>query len=254
VIVAMTLAIGMCAALPGPAVADPSASFQSSATPGASDGTQSSLSCTPTVFTQKQHLLGSELAQRVGQLDSLLVRVNGAANLTSSDKTSLLADLAQTELPGIQALQTKVPGDSTCAQLRNQTHAMVLDYRVYRVMTPQTDLVIANDATVHAAGVLANLATVASGQIQNSRAHGTDVSGAQAFLADFQANVTASQNLISGQSATLLAQTPQGYPGNALAFLQARTNLTNARNDLRAARHDLAQITHDLLRLSEAAR
>ena len=51
---------------------------------------------------------------------------------------------------------------------------------------------------------------------------------------------------VAGQSATLVAQTPSGAPGNWSVFLTARTNATNARNDLRSAFADLLEIRSDL--------
>jgi fructose-specific component phosphotransferase system IIB-like protein len=155
-------------------------------------------------------------------------------------------DLTQTELPGIQALQAKVQGDATCSQLRQDAHSMVYDYRVYMVMTPQTDLVIVNDEVIHAEGLLAGLESTISTHIQSSKANPTKLSDAQSAFADYQAKVTAVQSLTSSQSATLLAQTPQGAPGNRSVFLQARNNLANEYNDLHVARSDLAGIISDL--------
>ena len=44
----------------------------------------------------------------------------------------------------------------------------------------------------------------------------------------------------------LLAQKPQGYPGNWTVFLTARTNFGNARLDLHAALADARQIRSGL--------
>jgi len=197
-------------------------------------------------FAQAQQTVESELSGRVTQLDTLVSRVDAATGLTSSDKAALLADLTGTELPGIAALQTKVEGDTRCIQLRADAYTMVFEYRVYLVMTPQTDLVILNDAATNAEGVLAGLEPTISGWIAYAQAHGVDVSGAESAFSDYQAKVTTAQGLTTGQSATLLAQTPAGCPGNRSVFLQARTNLSNAHQDLHAARNDMAQIITDL--------
>jgi hypothetical protein len=246
-VAAVSLASASALALPGTAFAAtsssssaPTPSTPAPSTAGPSAGS-SSPQCTPSTFSQAQQTVETDLAKRVAQLNTLIGRVNGAAGLTPADKATLLADLTKTELPGIQALQSKVPGDTTCAQLRQDAHEMVDDFRVYVVMAPETDLVIANDAPTGA------LEPAISGWIQYAQAHGKNVSDAQAAFADYQAKVTAAQSLTTaGQSATLLALTPQGYPGNASVILQARTNLANARNDLYAARGDLAKIIHDL--------
>ncbi|HXQ62484.1 MAG TPA: hypothetical protein VN796_09130 [Acidimicrobiales bacterium] len=210
--------------------------------PTPAGGVPSAPRCTPSVVARVRQLVGTELSDRVTQLDTLTTRVNAAATLTAADRATLLGDLGQTELPGIRALQTSVESDATCLELRRDAHAMVYDYRVYLVMTPQTDLVVANDAAVHAGGDLADLEPVVSAAIERARSHGTDVTGAQTAMADYQTTVTAAQDLTSGQTTTLLAQTPADYPASHAVFVQARRNVTGAVSDLHAARADLARI------------
>lgn len=212
-------------------------------TPGA---TPSSPGCDPSLVTTVRQLVVAELADRVTQLNTLIGRVDGAATLAPADKTTLLGDLDQTELPGIEALQTKVQGDATCPALRQDAHSMVYDYRVYLVMTPQTDLVIADDAAIHAESALSNLETTISGAIQQAKTKGTDVAAAQAAFADYETNVTAAQGLTSGQPATVLAQAPPDYPASRAVFSQARSDITDAAHDLRTARNDLHQIVNGL--------
>jgi hypothetical protein len=208
--------------------------------------TPSSPRCDPSLVATVRQLVETELADRVTQLNTLTGRVNGAVTLAPTDETTLLGDLDHTELPGIEDLQTKVQGDATCPALRQDARSMVYDYRVYLVMTPQTDLVIANDAAIHAEGALSNLETTISGAIEQAKTKGTNVTSAQAALADYQTNVTAAQGLTSGQSATLLAQSPPDYPASGAVFSQARSDITDAAHDLRTARHDLNQIVNGL--------
>jgi hypothetical protein len=209
-------------------------------------GGSSPSSCPARSLIQTKQVLETDLAARVTRLDSLIGRVNRAATLTSSDKAALLGDLTQNELPGIEDLQSKVARDTSAAQLRQDCHWMFADYRVYVVMTPKTDLVITIDAATNAEGVLASLESVISGQIERAQAQGEAVSSEQAAFADYQADVAAAQNLTSGQSATLLAQTPMGWPGNRSVFLRAGTHLSEARKDLRRARTEQAEIVRDL--------
>jgi len=249
VVGALALAATLAAAGSSPASADPASTSSTTATasgPATSGGPASAPLCTPAVFSSARSLVQTELANRVTQLNMLAGRVNGAAHLTASDRSTLLADVTQTELPGIEALQTKVSGDTTCIELLHDARTMVLGYRVYLLMTPQTDLVILNDALTHAEGVVNGLETRISGGIANAQRLGRDVSGAQSAFADYQTQVSTAQGLTSSQSSTLLALTPQGYPGSAAALVQARANLSNARDDLHAARADLSQIIQDL--------
>lgn len=215
-------------------------------TPGTGSSTASSPLCSAARLSEAKQVVGAALGAREAQLHRLVTRVQGAATLTSSDRSTLLGDLTQTELPGIEALASKVPGDTTCAELRQDAHSMVFDYRVYLVMTPQADLVVATDTATAIATTMSGLEPVIATRISAAAAKGKDVSGADAALSDYTAKVGAVQQLLAGQAATLLALTPAGYPGNAPALHQARANLQTARADLRAARSDLETIRHDL--------
>ena len=202
--------------------------------------------CSASTLDQAKALVGSELSARISQLNLLVGRVNEAAHLTAGDRSALSATLTQTELPGIEGLQSKVPGDTTCAEVRQDAHTMVFSYRVYVVMTPETDLVIATDTANALDTKLASWETPIGNHIDAAKSRGKDVTDAQAAFSDYQAQVSAVQSLLDGQSATLLALTPAGYPGNTTTIRQARTNLHTARTDFRAARADLLRIRTDL--------
>jgi hypothetical protein len=225
-----------------PAAASASTASTTSAPTSSVPSAPSAPLCTAAVVVRVEQLVDSELAERVTQLQALITRVNAATTLPPQDKSTLLADLTQTELPGIEGLETTVHGATTCLELRQDAHAMVFDYRVYLVMTPQTDLVIANDDAIHAEGVLSQLGTAVSAAIGRDRSRGGDPTAAQGALTDYQDDVTAAQALTSGQAATVLAPTPADYPATRTVFMQVRTNLTSAVRDLHEARNDLARI------------
>ncbi len=249
------LAVGVVAggivwALPGASFADPGTAASSSATPttGASStsATVSNPLCTPATFSAAQQLVETALANRVAQLNILTTQANNAANhLTSSDRGTLLSDLPP-ELSGIQALQPQAQSAIDCRQLRLVAYDMVFTFRVYVVMTPKTHLTIAADDETYVETVFTNLEPTISANIAAAQAQGRNVTAGQSAFNDLESQVTAAQSETNGISATLLAQTPSGYPGNWQVFLSARTSETNARNDLQVAYNDLHQIVQDL--------
>ncbi len=203
--------------------------------------------CTPSGFSSAQQLVEADLTARVTQLNALAGAAGNTANhLTTGDRQTLQNDITTVELPGIQTLQTQAQQASTCAGLRVVAHSMVYNYRVYLVMTPQTHLTIVIDDETYVEGVFVNLEPQIATAIANAQSAGKDVTAAQAAFADLKSQVTSAQGDTTGQSASLLAQTPQGYPGNWPVFLGARTNATNAHSDLRAAYADLQKIKTDL--------
>jgi len=192
-------------------------------------------------------LVESGLSARVTQLNALAGAAGNSTNhLTTGDRQTLQNDITIVELPGIQALQPKVQQATTCAQLRPLAHDMVYDFRVYVVMTPQTHLTIVMEDETYVESVFVNLEPQIATAIANAQAAGKNVTAAQAAFADLKSQVTSAQGETAGQSATILAQTPSGYPGNWQVFLAARTNATNAHSDLHAAFTDAQQIRTDL--------
>jgi hypothetical protein len=240
-------AVGLAAAFPGAAFADTPGSATTAQTPS-TPAVPSHPNCTPADFTQAQQAVETELSDRVTQLNTLLSAVDNTSNhLTPADAQTLQNDISTVELPGIQALQPQVVAQATtCAELRADAHAMVFNFRVYLVMTPQTHLTIVVDDETYIEGRFVTLEPNIASAIQKAQAHGKNVAAAQAAFGDLQNQVTAAQNTTTGLSAQILAQTPQGYPGNHQVFVAALTSTTNAHTDLHAAYGDANQIKTDL--------
>jgi len=238
---------GLVVMVPGAAYASVTTTT-TTATAGSNATTQvSNPRCTPALFSQAQALVESGLSARVTQLNALASAAGNTANhLTTSDRQTLQNDITTVELPGIQALQPQVQQAATCAQLRPLARDMVYNFRVYVVMTPQTHLTVVMDDETYVEGVFVNLEPQIATAIANAQAAGKNVTAAQAAFADLKSQVTSAQGETAGQSATILAQTPSGYPGNWQVFLAARTNATNAHSDLHAAFADAQQIRTDL--------
>ncbi|MDE3085321.1 MAG: hypothetical protein KGJ77_01030 [Acidobacteriota bacterium] len=237
------LAVGLC---PGAALAA-TADTSTTTSPTGSTGTVSNPFCSPALFRAAQQRAAQALVSRVTQLEALSALVEApSSHLSPSDQSTLAHDITAVELPGIEALQPEVQQATTCPQVRQDAHAMVYDYRVYLVMTPQTHETIVADRESFAAGRLSALEPTVQSAIAWARAHGRNVTDAESAFGDMQARVSSATSALAGVAATVLAQTPTGYPGNAAVFLSARTDETNARNDLRSAFDDLAAIAKDI--------
>jgi hypothetical protein len=185
------------------------------------------------------------LAARVAQLNTLASEVKGATYLAASDRASLLDELTDVELPGIGALQPEAQSATDCSQLLPVARAMVFNYRVYLLMTPQTQLTVVADRETHMEQVLAALAKKTKQAIASTKAAGKDVSAAHGTFSDVVTLLSSAESATKGLSSTLLALTPPGYPANGQQLLNAATAENQARQDLIAAQGDIDQI--DLL-------
>jgi len=231
---------------PAPGRVPPSASPASPA-PGTESGTapvpvplpDTRFTCAPSIVSQARQSLVGSITARIGQLQLLVGRVRGAVHLEPAHAQSLLDTLTVTELPGLGALLGQVQAAGTCRALRAARHSMFADFRVYEVVAPQTELVIAGDELDHRGAVLDQRGSQVASRIQTAVATGRDGTSASAWLADYQRNLAAAQALVAGRSAALVTQTPQSYPADEPVLAQARTDLHAAGADLRTAATDL---------------
>lgn len=198
-----------------------------------------------TTFAAAKKWVEGQLTIRQQRLSNLTAEVSHAADLTSSDRATLTSDLSS-ETSGIDALAAKVPNDTTWAQLRADARAMVVDYRVFVVMSPQAHLTIAADTASTIEQKLQAAEPKIEAAIQAAAAKGKDVRAAQTAYEGLVVQVGNAEADTNGVSAAVLAQTPAGYPGNASVFLNAHSNLEQARTALRTARNDLRIIAEVL--------
>ena len=96
-------------------------------------------------FVKTQQLLEQQLASRVTQLGRLASDVTGAKTLTPSHLATLNTNVSGATT-NITALVTKVPTDTTWAQLNADRASMLRQNRVFAVLTPQVFQTIEADA------------------------------------------------------------------------------------------------------------
>lgn len=208
---------------------------------GAAVGSGSPAFCTAANLAAVQGDVSQGLANRVTQLSALGATVGGAGDLTAGDRSTLGSDLAS-ELAGIQALQAKLPTDTTCASVVTDGRAMVVNFRVYVVMTPQVHLTISADTESAVAANLAGLEPTLQAAVTAGGRSGADPAAAQQALDDLETKVAAGQRASSGISAQVLGFTPASYPGSWSAFRADRATLEVGRQDLAGADADLHRL------------
>jgi hypothetical protein len=216
-------------------------STTNSTTTTAGGGSESHPRCTPADLPAAKGYVTGLLKARVVRLECLTGEVGTSRYVTASDKAELESDLAN-ELAGMQSLEQQVPGDNSCAELVANAETMVFTYRVYYVMTPQTELVVVADTETAVASNIVKWAPGIQAAISYEAAHGKDVAKAQLALDDLKTQLTDALASLNGVSSTVLAQTPAGYPGDHPVFVSARNSCATAFGDLGHARSDLGTI------------
>ncbi len=191
-------------------------------------------------FVTAQKALEDQLANRATELAHLGADLGAATALTTSAKATLQARLL-TEQASINALIAKVPTDTTWAQLRSDQAAMLKDNRVYAVMAPQVFEMIE-------ASTVATQVTSMQGNEPMLQAETTSLQGQPGYNTAFNhynnyvTRLTNWSTRIANVESVVLAQTPQGYPGNTMVFLTQNHLILNANMALAYASYDASII------------
>jgi hypothetical protein len=200
----------------------------------------SSTTTIPTVpsasFVAAQKVLEVQLANRATQLNHLVADVTAATSLTVTSMSTLQARLS-TEQSTNNALIAKVPTDTTKAELNADRSAMLKDNRVYAVMSPQVFEMIE-------ASVVARQVTTMQGNESTLQSETTSIVGLPGYknalnhYNNYVARLSNWSARIVTVEGVVLAQTPQGYPGNTKIFVAQNEQILNANLALAYAAYD----------------
>jgi len=191
-------------------------------------------------FLAAQKALELQLANRSTQLGHLVADVTAATTLSASASSTLQARLS-TEEASINALIAKVPTDTTKAELNADRAAMLKDNRVYAVMSPQVFEMIE-------ASVVASQVTMMQGNeatLQSETASIIGLPGYKNALNHYNNYVLRLSNWstrIVAVESIVIAQTPQGYPGNTKVFVAQNHRILDANIALAYAGYDASII------------
>ena len=191
-------------------------------------------------FIAAQHALEVQLANRATQLGHIVKDVTAATSLTSSASSILQARLS-TEGASISALITKVPTDTTRAELNADRSAMLKDNRVYAVMSPQVfEMIEASVVAEQVTTLQVNELT-----LQSEVASIVGLPGYKNALNHYNNYVLRLSNWstrILNVESIVLAQIPQGYPGNTKSFVAQNHRILDANIALAYAAYDASII------------
>ena len=187
----------------------------------------------------------AQVQKRLTTLGDEGTTINAATDLSSGDKAQLLStDTGDTS--GLTTLDATIQADTTMVDALKDCRNIVVDYRVYLLFGPQVHMTIAADRLGSINAKLQALAAQLAQLLAQSKAPAADLTAAQAALTDLNAKVAAAEAADAGQSAAVLALTPQGYPGNVSALHAVRQALDTSRGDLKGARADVEIIRNAL--------
>ena len=191
---------------------------------------------TTTPFQKAQQALENKITARQVQLVLLGTELADAANVTSSDR-STLSGIIDKQNSALATDYHQRPGRHHRGRLDGVRQAMIGDERVYAVVTAQVDVVMgADNDTVVEAGYT-DLVSEFGPLVGEFSARPTP-----RLASSVSAEVGLATTATTGISAGALALTPAGYPANQGQITTYTTELAQAAHDLSAAKGDVKRI------------
>jgi hypothetical protein len=187
-----------------------------------------------------------EITRRVNFLNELITKLNSIKKISSAEKTDLQSQI-QTQIDGLNTLQTKINSDTDNVTLKVDVKSIINDYYIYLFFREKINLLIATDKTSTTTNNLNQIYTKLQTRINQFQVTGNDVTNLNNLLSDMKNKLTDANTQATAAQAELTSLNAQGYPSNKLKLEDARSTVKTAVADLKTAYKDALQIRQGLL-------
>jgi hypothetical protein len=187
----------------------------------------------------------AEINRRLTTLNKLAGVINGDSKLSSTDKSSLTAQV-NGEITDLTNLKTKLDADTTAADAQTDAQSIVSNYRVYALIAPKVYLIRGADIELTTNSQLSTLAGKLKTRLDTAQSQGKDVTSLQSTLADMNSQISSAQSLASGVETTVLPLQPTDYDSDHSVLEGQKTQLQTAHQDNQAAYNDAKTIVAGL--------
>lgn len=201
-------------------------------------------------MTHAKNKADKEIDRRVQALTTLETRIGTLKHLSDADK-AILKNSVDAQISAMNALKTKIDDDADLAVLKIDIQSIAKAYRIYMLVIPQTQIIIAADTMVDVVAQLTTVDAKLQARIAAAKSAGNDTSKADAALADLGAKLADGATQASTAVHTVAALKPDNgdqatVQANHDALAKSRADLRVGRQDLAAARKDFAAIRRAL--------
>jgi hypothetical protein len=209
----------------------------------------------PARLTDLKAKADEAVKDRLTQIDTLSGRLTSAA-ADCGQNADVAAQLTD-DKSGLQALDATIQAEPDPTKAKAEYRQIFTDFRIYWLQTPKTNEVAACDRGSKAGATLTALRQKIQGRVDEAKARGYDVTGAQAALDDMGSKLTAATTSANQASSTVAELQPDKGDRSVLssnfATLSAgRQDLRTAWTDLQTARHDARAAIDDLKNLHKS--
>jgi hypothetical protein len=188
-----------------------------------------------------QAWLSGAIQLRLTRLVELSSVVNQASELRNIQRAALDAIISNTT-SGITGLLSSVPSDTTIASLQVNADAMVTDYRVLSVVSPQVTTLVAIDSTLASAEGLATLKPGINAAIYAEKQAHKQVGSALSTYEAFSSSINSVTSELASEQQALLVLSPENYSGSLASIAAAQSTETTEAQVVANAKRDVNRI------------
>lgn len=232
---------GLLVALPGAAVAQTDAATADT----------SSVSDEVTDLQRIKHRALHAIDKRLHTVKRLANRVENSGSITDAHAETLLVDLRDAA-EGLGELARKIRAAETIEELRELVPLIATDFRIYQVVKPKVNQVLASDRVVAATVRLDELADKLEMLLERAANAGYDVTRPKMLLERMRRNVAAAAELAGPVADKVLDLQPEDWPDPAKALLrEGHERLDKSVDHLRRAKYQARKIMRWLRHLAD---
>ncbi|HZQ86255.1 MAG TPA: hypothetical protein VFA83_15515 [Acidimicrobiales bacterium] len=235
------------AATPAGALPRPFSPTSSSSVPGSGSGQPGAgthTAPTQAAPTGTQGLAGIQQAAAAAinaRVKTLTTAVADLGKVPPGCDVSALMSTAQADITKLQALEAKIQADTTVQDAKADAQTIFTDFRVYALVVPVDEMVVATCRTTDAANKVNTLV---------QKLQGVNDPNIAALVTDMGNQAQAALAAVNHLASTLEGYSPSDWNSDHDLLKGARQSLRTARQDLEKARDDghkiLGILHHDL--------
>jgi hypothetical protein len=203
-------------------------------------GSATAFAATPTTnsksLTTIQAQAAAAITLRVDDLDAAIAKVNGTSHLGASGAS--LVTYLQADIAPLQALGTKIAGDTSVTTALSDSSTIFASYRVLALVLPAARVA----ATADAIAVTAIPDLTATAAKAASHVNSSNSATLQPLMDDLNSQIQSAATGTSNLATTLLGYTPTQWNANPNLLAPARGSVQAATADIAKARNDVRQM------------
>jgi hypothetical protein len=203
-------------------------------------GSATAFAATPTTnsksLTTIQAQAAAAITLRVDDLNAAITKVNGTTHLGASGAS--LVTYLQADIAPLQALATKIAGDTSVTTALSDSTTIFASYRVLALVLPAARLA----ATADAIEVTAIPDLTATSAKAASHVNSSNSATLQPLIGDLNTQIQSATTSTANLQTTLLGYTPPQWNTNSNLLAPARESVQAATADITKARNDVRQM------------